>query len=182
MSKEIKEQRYLGKVTKFNEVEKTVECIVLHFDKPNENYWMPEKGCLDNFLARLEKAKKNVPVCYQHDQNNLIGQMKDWSIKDGALYGTLYLDDIPFVREVVLVQLKSGTLQGSSPTIAPISDYWDDKNKVWAITEGALCEVSLVGLPADLKADILEYSAKLESARVQNEDKEKEFEINLLTI
>ena len=173
-------QHYIGRVTKFNEQEKTVDCVIMHYDKSNENRWIPEIGCLDAFLERVVRAKKFIPVCYQHDQNNLIGQLREWSNKDGALIGKIYLDDIPFVRDVVLVQLKSGTLQGSSPTIAPITDYWNEKERAWSIKEGALAEVSLVGLPADLKADIVEYSASIEKKRKDIEIEKNNFELNLL--
>ena len=169
-------QKYYAKIAAFNENEKTVDVIVLHFGKANENSWMPLVGCLDAFLVRIAKAKKFIPVCYQHDEDNLIGQFRDWEIIGDALKGKIYLDDIPFVRDVVIPQLKSGTLQGSSPTIAPVRDSWNNEKGLWEIIEGILCEISLVGLPADLKADILSIQAS-----IQAKNKE-DFDFDLLTL
>jgi phage head maturation protease len=78
---------------------------------------------------------------------------------------------------VVIPQLKSGTLQGASPTIAPIKDMWNDKNGIWEIVEGALCEVSLVGIPADLRADILTVQASIKAQQKQSDD----FDIEILS-
>jgi len=169
-------QKYYAKIAAFDDTAKTVEVIVLHFGQKNENMWTPNIGCLDDFLARIAKAKKFIPACYQHDDDNLIGQWRDLEIVGDTLKATLYLDDIPFVRDVVIPQLKSGTLQGASPTIAPIKDMWNDSTKVWEIVEGVLCEISLVGIPADLKADILTVKASI--AAKQKED----FEFELLTL
>lgn len=174
---EIKTQTYFAKIASFNEEGKYVDIIILHFDKANENYWRPVAGCLDAFLTRLSRAKKFIPACYQHDETNLIGQVRDIEIVGDVLKGRMYLDDIPFVREVVIPQLKSGTLQGSSPTLAPVREsYNQDAGGIWDILEGVLCEVSLVGLPADLKADIVSVKASIEAKR--NED----FDFELLNI
>lgn len=168
-------QKYYAKIANFDEATKTVEVIVLHFGKANENGWMPMTGCLDAFLVRINKAKKFIPACYQHDDDNLIGQWRDIEIIGDALKAKCYLDDIPFVRDVVIPQLKSGTLQGASPTIAAIRDSYNRESGMWEIIEGVLCEISLVGIPADLKADILSIQAS-----IQAKDK-NEFEFDLLT-
>lgn len=169
-------QKYFAKIAEFDETTKTVEVIVLHFGKKNENMWTPMTGCLDDFLTRIAKAKKFIPACYQHDDENLIGQWRELEIVGDTLKAKLFLDDIPFVRDVVIPQLKSGTLQGASPTIAPIKDMWNDLTRTWEIVEGALCEISLVGIPADLKADIITVRASIEAK--QKED----FEFELLTL
>jgi HK97 family phage prohead protease len=173
---ELQSQKYYAKIAGFDETAKTVDVIVLHFGKENENRWVPMVGCLDDFLTRINKAKKFIPACYQHDDENLIGQWRDIEIVGDTLKARLYLDDIPFVRDVVLPQLKSGTLQGASPTIAPIRDSWNPDNGAWEILEGVLCEISLVGIPADLKADIVSVQASIKAQNKNN------FEIELLTL
>ena len=173
---ELQSQKYYAKIAGFDETAKIVNVIVLHFGKENENHWVPMVGCIDDFLVRIAKAKKFIPACYQHDDEKLIGQFRDWEIVGDVFQGKIYLDDIPFVRDVVIPQLKSGTLQGSSPTIAPINDSYNRDNGNWEIIDGAVCEISLVGLPADLKADILQVQASV-SAK-QKED----FDFELLTL
>ena len=175
-----KDQKYYGKIVKFDEAEKYVESIILHFDTSNENQWLPLAGSLDNFLERLRRAKKNIPACYQHDDEKLIGQWRDIVIENNMLKGRCYLDDIPFVREVVIPQLKSGTLQGSSPTISPVKEAYNRDKAIWEIIEGVLCEVSLVGLPADLRADIIQMKASID--QTTRKELEDNFNIELLTL
>lgn len=53
---ENKEQIYFGKIVKVDESEKFIECniyILIH----QTNMWKALTGCLDAFLARMEKAK-----------------------------------------------------------------------------------------------------------------------------
>ncbi len=166
---------YSGDV-RFNQDLKYIEAAILHYDVPNENKWRPVAGCLDAFFERLDKSGKGVAACYQHDEKQLIGVWRDFETKDNVLSGKLYYIETPFVKETVLPQLKAGILQGVSPSIASYKENY--KAGVIDVIEGVLCEISLVGLPADFEADILRMSAKLE---VQAE-KENNFEIDLLTI
>lgn len=173
-----KQQYFFGAVTKFDEAQKTVKCNILHFDTPNENWWSPMTGCLDDSLAKLAKAKKFTPAFYNHQYDGIaIGLWKEIEIIGNVLVGTLYLSDIPFVRDTVIPQLKEGTLQGASPTISTIRDTFDHENNVWQIEEGFMIEASLVALPADFKADILEVRASIEAAKHKND-----FEFELLTL
>lgn len=171
-----KEQIYYGKIVNINEAEKYIECNILHFDVANENRWMAVTGCLDDFLNRMAKAKKNVVAYYQHDESIVIGLWKDLRITGNVLSGKLFYVETQFVKDTVLPLLKAGALQGASPSIAPIRDSWNDTTRTWEILEGVLCEVSLVGLPADLKADILTIQAKIQS---QNKE---DFYLDLLTL
>jgi len=166
---------YSGDV-RFNQDLKYIEAAILHYDVPNENKWRPVSGCLDAFFERLDKSGKGVAACYQHDEKQLIGVWRDFETKDNVLLGKLYYIETPFVKETVLPQLEAGILQGVSPSIASYKENY--KAGVIDVIEGVLCEISLVGLPADFEADILRMSAKLE---VQAE-KENNFEIDLLTI
>jgi HK97 family phage prohead protease len=171
------EQLYFGAITKFDEVAKTVTSNILHFDIANENRWTALTGSLDSFLIRLNKSKKYVPAFYQHKDDIVIGLWKELTIKDSVLSGTLHLSDIPFVRDVVIPQLKEGTLQGASPTIASVQDTWNQQKNIYEIIEGILCEASIVGLPADLKADILNVQANIKA-----QENKRDFEFELLTL
>jgi len=171
-----KEQLYYGKILKIEEQDKYIESVILHFDVANENRWMAKAGCLDDFLIRLNKAKKAIPACYQHDESIVIGLWKDLTITGNVLSGKLFYVETQFVKDTVLPLLRAGALQGASPTIAPIRDSWNNETGIWEILEGALCEISIVGLPADLKADILQVQAKISAQQKQD------FEFELLTL
>lgn len=172
-----KDLRYYSGDVAFNEEGKYIQANILHYDVANENRWRPLAGCLDAFFERLNEAGKGVAACYQHDESKLIGVWRDFETTDGVLSGKLYFVETPFVKDTVIPQVKAGILQGASPTIASLKDRY--KDGVVDIIEGVLCEVSLVGLPADFQADILKVAAKLEA---ENTDLlNTNFEIDLLT-
>lgn len=175
---ETKKGHFYGAIQGFDEQAKTVDSIILHYDSPNENYWTAKAGSLDSFLERLNASNKGVSACYQHDDRVLIGKWMNFKHDNGAFSATLYLSDTPFVRDTVIPQLKDKTLQGSSPTICAISGMFDNETGVYQIIEGALAEISLVGLPADLEANILKMTAKIEAEKQANAD----FEISLITL
>lgn len=172
------DQRYYGKLLQIEESEKYVECIILHFETVNENRWTAMNGSLDAFLDRLKKSKKAVAACYQHDESILIGKWDEFVISGNELRAKLYFVETPFVKETVLPQLRAGILQGASPTISSIRDSYNQDKGRWELMEGVLCEISLVGLPADLKADVVSMRASIESQKRAETD----FEIDLLTI
>ena len=172
-----KDLRYYSGDVAFNEEGKYIHANILHYDVANENRWRPLAGCLDAFFERLNEAGKGVAACYQHDESKLIGVWRDFETTDGVLSGKLYFVETPFVRDTVIPQVKAGILQGASPTIASLKDRY--KDGVVDIIEGVLCEVSLVGLPADFQADILKVAAKIETdSRIAND---RDFEIDLIT-
>lgn len=177
---ENKEQKYYGSITGLDSENKYVDAIILHFDKANENGWVPMSGCLDEFFDRAKSAGKDIPACYQHNDDLLIGQWRELKIEGGILSGRLYLDDIPFVRDTVIPQLKSGTIQGASPTIAPLSEFYNKSTDNYEVNAGVLCEISLVGIPADLKADITEMRAKIEAEKNKKDKTDFEFELLIL--
>lgn len=164
------EQRYYGKVLAFNEDKKFIESVIMHFDVANENRWLAKAGSLDKFFERLNKSKKGVAACYQHDESLLIGVWKDFVISGNELIGKLYYVETPFVKDTVLPQLRAGILQGSSPTMGAINEGYDNQAGVWEIHEGYLCEISLVGLPADFRADIIQLKAMIESNKKIEDD------------
>ena len=174
---ETNNQYFFGSVAKFDEVQKTVKCNIMHFDTPNENLWSPVTGCLDDYFVKMAKAKKYVPAFLNHDLDGLgIGLWKELEVVGNVLVGTLYLSDIPLVRETVIPQLKEGTLQGASPTILTIEESYDRENNIWNIIKGFLIEASLVYLPADFKADVLQVQASVSAKQKEN------FDFELLTL
>jgi len=174
---ETKNQYFYGAVAKYDEVQKTVKCNIMHFDTPNENMWSPVTGCLDDYFVKMARAKKFVPAFYNHNLDGIaIGLWKELEIIGNVLVGTLHLSDIPFVRDTVIPQLKEGTLQGASPTICTIEESYDRDNNIWNIIKGFLIEASLVALPADFKADVLSIQASVQ------ERKKQDFEFDLLIL
>lgn len=172
-----KDLRYYSGDVAFNEEGKYIQANILHYDVANENRWRPLSGCLDAFFERLNATGKGVAACYQHDESKLIGVWRDFETKDGVLSGKLYFVETPFVKDTVIPQVKAGILQGASPTIAASRERY--KDSITDIIEGVLCEVSLVGLPADFQADILKVAAKIEAdSRIAND---MNFEIDLIT-
>ena len=161
----MEEQKFYGSILSVDTEQKAVKASILHWGKVNENSWRAMAGSLDAFLSRIKDAGKGVAGCYQHDTTKLIGVWKDFEISKEELIATLYFADTPFVNEVVLPQLKAGVLQGASPTIIPVEKFINKTEACIDVLEGLLEEISLVGLPADLRADILEMRAKIEKQK-----------------
>jgi phage head maturation protease len=166
---------FYGSIVSFDKEKRTAEYKIMHYGIPNENGWTASAGSVDKFLERLKKANKGVSACYQHDEKVLIGKWNNFREENGAFIGTIYLSNTPFVNDTVLPQIEDGTLQGASPTIYPRDGYWDAD--IFTIIEGVIGEISLVGLPADLDADLIKFAANIDSLKNNNN-----FEVNLLTI
>ena len=164
-----KEQIFYGKLVEVNEDNKFIKAIVLHFDKKNENAWRAMSGSLDAFLVRLSRSKKGVAACYQHDESILIGVWRDFEIENGVLMAKLFFVETPFVKDTVIPQVKAGILQGASPSISSLKSAYSEAENCQDILEGVLCEISLVGLPADLRADIIEMRAAIEAQEKKEE-------------
>lgn len=171
MEKKIK---FYGSINGFDLEQKTVDAVILTFDKPNENRWIAKAGCLDAFIDRLLEAQKGVSAKYEHDEFVLIGK---WAVRieGDKLVGKCSLSDIPFVESTVIPQLEDGTLQGASPTLGLVSGY-KDKDGNTVLTEAVIAEVSLVGLPAYLDSNITAFSASVED--LPRED----FELDILLL
>lgn len=175
MEKKIK---FYGAIEGFDHESKTVEAVVLTFDRVNENGWIAKTGCFDAFFARLKNADKKVPTKYEHDERVLIGGW-ELRIEGDKLMGKCSLSDTPFVANTVIPQLKDKTLQGASPTACPLKGYTNGDGHA-VITEGIISEISLVGLDAYLDSNIISFAANLDPFKpVVNDD--LELDILLLT-
>lgn len=183
MENKDKKYTFFGKIISFNKNERYVEATILHYGVANENGWTPMPGCFDDFFERLIKNKKGIPAYYNHNDGEVIIGKWDLStfvVNGSALTGRMYLSDIPFVNETVIPQIEDGTLQGASPSGAPVKSSYNNQKQSLEVLVGIIEEISLVGIPADLKADIIELKASIQAQELieQNEN----FEIDLLTI
>ena len=158
-----KEQIFYGAIAEVDENKKYIKSSILHFDKRNENGWRAMKGSLDASLKRMTDAGKGVAACYQHDESILIGVWRDFEVTDTELIGTLFFVETPFVKDTVIPQVQAGILQGASPSISALRSAWNEQEQCEDILVGVLCEISLVGTPADLRADIIEMRAAIEA-------------------
>lgn len=166
---------FYGAIKSFDREKRTADYIILHYDRANENMWTASAGAFTDFFERLKQSNKGISACYQHDERQLIGKWDNFRDDDGALIGTIYLSNTPFVNDTVIPQIEDGTLQGSSPTAYPRQGSW--KGDVFVISEAVIGEISLVGLPADLDADLIKFAASIDKLKgIGN------FEIDLLTI
>ena len=182
-----KQIQFYGSIKNYNKIDKTVDTVILHYGEVNENRWVPMPGCFDSFFASLKKNKKKIAVGYMHDPHSLIGSIDvDSLVLNGnELSGLVVLSNTPFVNDTVIPQLEDGTLQGSSPCGYPKKDSWNHEKQQLEVLEGVLSEISLVGLPADLKSSITNIKASIETENYIKELEEKynnDFEIDLLTI
>lgn len=124
-----------------------------------------EKGAFDMSLSK----KKKVPMCFNHDWNNVIGTMELSSDDKGLkAKGTLNMSD-PEVMKIHSL-MKMGALDSMSigmmvkeyEPIDPKNPYWQ-----WNIKEAEVWEGSIVTIPANEQATI----DKVKSINKETEEK-----------
>jgi HK97 family phage prohead protease len=87
------------------------------------------------------ESSRKILLCYQHRMDTPIGQFTVLKEDDKGLYFEAKLDDIPLVRDVVIPQYKSGTLNQHSIGYCYVKmDFTEEDGK------GFICEVLEVEL------------------------------------
>jgi HK97 family phage prohead protease len=110
------------------------------------------KGCFSKSLKEHgtgSTSDRKIIFCWQHDMSKPLGQFTNLYEDEKGLYFEAKLDDIPFVREVVIPQYKSGTLNQHSIGYRYIFDkcQWKEDKElgdVFEVGEVELFEGSVV--------------------------------------
>lgn len=108
------------------------------------------KGAFAKSLA-AHKLKGSFPsMCWQHDQQKVVGVYEEMKEDDYGLFlrGRLLKDDVTLAREAYAL-MKAGAVTGLSVGIRVAVDEYDRNSDVRTIKEAELWEVSLVTWPAN---------------------------------
>jgi len=108
------------------------------------------KGAFAKSLA-AHKLKNSFPaLCWQHDQEKVVGVYEEMKEDDYGLYlrGRLLKDDVSLAREAYAL-MKAGAVTGLSVGIRVAVDEYNRDTDVRTIKEADLWEVSLVTWPAN---------------------------------
>lgn len=124
--------------------------------KPNENYEVYEKTCLDAFLEKYyTKNRLNMPLTIQHksDLLSLAGRVLVCEVNSVGFYFVCYIPKTYKYYTEVLALLKEGILQGLSKEGWCTKGHWvykkDGDWDYYVIEEMELTAMSLVTTPAN---------------------------------
>lgn len=125
--------------------------------------------------AFRKSLKERIPVMlWQHDMHNPIGTFVQLDIDDIGLYvrGRMPMDD-DLVRGRVIPQIKIGSVRAMSIGFITKRAEWDESAGIRIVKEVKLLEISLVTLPANVRAQITAlktYMSRREEKTVNSRD------------
>jgi HK97 family phage prohead protease len=102
------------------------------------------KGCFTKSIKEHgpeSESPRKILLCYQHRMDEPIGQFTVLKEDEKGLYFEAKLDDIPLVRDIVIPQYKSGTLNQHSIGYCYVKFEWAEDAE-----HGDVCEVYEVEL------------------------------------
>ncbi|MDR1155069.1 MAG: HK97 family phage prohead protease [Bacteroidales bacterium] len=127
-----------------NEESMTVSGYLASFDTVDEVGDRLHKGCFAKSIQEHgpeSSSPRKIMLCYQHKMDTPIGQFTTLKEDDKGLYFEAKLDDIPLVRDTVIPQYKSGTLNQHSIGFCYVKFEWEEDSEC-----GDVCEVYEVEL------------------------------------
>jgi HK97 family phage prohead protease len=163
-----------------NEESMTVSGYLAAFNNIDEVGDMLLKGCFAKSLKEHgpeSESPRKIIFCWQHDTHVPIGQFTKLVEDDKGLYFEANLDDIPFVKETVIPQYKSGTLNQHSIGFGYVWDKceWVEKGgeEFFSVGEVKLYEGSVVTVGCNPETPFTGFKS-LSNAEVEQKYKELE--------
>jgi HK97 family phage prohead protease len=123
-----------------NEESMIVSGYLASFDTVDECGDRLQKGCFAKSIQEHgpeSSSPRKILLCYQHQMDTPIGQFIVLKEDDKGLYFEAKLDDIPLVRDTVIPQYKSGTLNQHSIGFCYVKFEWTEDGEY-----GDVCEVN----------------------------------------
>jgi HK97 family phage prohead protease len=114
------------------------------FDTVDEAGDRLHKGCFAKSIQEHgpgSGSPRKILLCYQHQMDTPIGQFTKLEEDDKGLYFEAKLDDIPLVRDTVIPQYKSGTLNQHSIGFCYVKFEWTEDGEY-----GDVCDIYEVEL------------------------------------
>jgi len=152
-AKQVRVIRYKSmpvKIENVNEQSMVVSGYLASFNTVDDVNDRLLKGCFAKSISEHgpgSKSNRKIAFCWQHKMDTPIGQFTVLKEDETGLYFEAKLDDIPFVRETVIPQYKSGTLNQHSIGYWYVKADWVIDNTygdVFDVSELALIEGSTV--------------------------------------
>lgn len=140
-------------VTSTEEGDLKITATLKVFGRPNNNMEIAEPTAYDEFItAYYAKGGYQLPLCYQHDQQHIIGAVSKMERDEERLtieavvYHTA--PDFTYIKDLITRGVLGGVSDGSYA-----HGYVDDEG-YFHVTSAEMCEVSLVTVPAELLAGV----------------------------
>lgn len=125
-----------------------------NFTRPNSNGELAEPTAYDEFVSSYYGENGyQLPLCLQHDEHNIIGCVTELSRDEETMTcRAVVLKSAPNYAYIVEL-VKRGILGGVSDGSLVVGDF-DEKTEIFHVRKGAICEVSLVTVPAEIEAGV----------------------------
>lgn len=130
-----------------------ITAVLKNFTRPNENGELADPSAYDEFVsAYYDRGGYQLPLCYMHDSKNIIGVVTELSRDDKEMrMKATVLRSYPrfdYIADLIHRGILGGVSDGS----------WVEGNVneagVFHVTKGAVFEVSLVTVPAEVTAGV----------------------------
>jgi HK97 family phage prohead protease len=131
-----------------DEQSRIVSGYLASFDTVDEFGDRLHKGCFAKSIKEHgpeSNSPRKILLCYQHQMDKPIGQFTVLKEDDKGLYFEAKLDDIPLVRDTVIPQYKSGTLNQHSIGFCYVKIEFPEETAM-GDSLGQICEVYEVEL------------------------------------
>jgi HK97 family phage prohead protease len=154
----------------------TVSGYLASFDTVDEAYDRLHKGCFAKSLQEHgvgSASARKILFCWHHRTDMPIGQFTKLEEDDKGLYFEAKLDDIPLVRDTVIPQYKSGTLNQHSIGFCYVKFQHNETDDVFDVYEVELYEGSVVSIGCNENTPFLGFKG-LTATRIEEQYKEIE--------
>lgn len=140
-------------VTSTEEGDLRITATLKVFGRANNNMEIAEPTAYDEFItAYYGSGGYQLPLCYQHDQQRIIGAVtkverdEERLTIEAAVFHTA--PDFAYIKDLITRGVLGGVSDGSYA-----HGYVDDEG-YFHVTSAEMCEVSLVTVPAELLAGV----------------------------
>jgi HK97 family phage prohead protease len=164
---------------KIDEQSMTVSGYLASFDNIDEAGDRLHKGCFAKSLQEHgvgSASARKILFCWQHRTDMPIGQFARLEEDDKGLYFEAKLDDIPLVRDTVIPQYKSGTLNQHSIGYCYVKVEHSEDENVFDVYEVELYEGSVVSIGCNENTPFLGFKGLSADSITDIETQYKELE------
>ena len=140
-----------------------ITAVLKNFTRPNGNGELAEPDAYDEFVTEYyEKGGYNLPLCYMHDTANIIGVVTELSRDDAEMrMKATILKTCPqydYISDLVRRGILGGVSDGSF--VDGEYEETEDGGCIFHVKKGAMCEVSVVTVPAEISAGVVTINTK----------------------
>lgn len=148
-----------------------ITAVLKNFTRPNGNGELAEPDAYDEFVTEYyEQGGYNLPLCYMHDPAKIIGVVTELSRDDTEMRMKATILKTCPQYDYITDLVRRGILGGVSDGSYVDGEYeeTEDGGCIFHVKKCAMCEVSLVTVPAEITAGVVTINTKTQGFSHQN--------------